>query len=216
MANIVFDLDGTLIDSAPDLHGCANRILRAEGHAPITLDEARSFIGNGAGEFLRLMRLARGIPDRDHDRLMATFMEDYAKAVYLTRLMPGAVRALGDLKAQGHRLGLCTNKPKVPCLAVLDHLGLTKFFDVIIAGDSLPVRKPDPQPLFAACAALGAGEDIYVGDSGVDAETARQALIPFVLYTGGYSHGEKLNATARFHDFADLPATIDAMFTEAE
>ena len=90
------------------------------------------------------------------------------------------------------------------------------IFDVVIAGDSLPVRKPDPQPLIAAFAALGAGEDIYVGDSGVDAETARRALIPFVLYTGGYSHGEPLSAAARFHDFADLPTTIDAMFVEAE
>lgn len=217
-ANIIFDLDGTLIDSAPDLQGCANRLLLDEGYAPITLEQARSYIGNGAGEFLRRMRVDRKIPDSEHERLLATFMEYYAGAVHLTRLMDGAVEALATLRKQGHRLGLCTNKPMVPCMSVLKHLGLDEFFDVIIAGDSLPVRKPDPLPLVTASHALGAGPDIYIGDSDVDAETARKALIPFLLYTGGYSGEpvERLTPLASFDRFSDLPSLVTSIFEDAE
>lgn len=186
MARIVFDLDGTLIDSAPDIHGIANALLAAEGLAPITLEQTREFIGNGASVFVQRMCAARGIPDSAHDRMLADFIAAYEDAVHLTVPYPGVPEALEALRAQGHALGVCTNKPIGPTRAVLAHLGLDRFFATVWGGDSLPVHKPDPAPLRAALDALAPGPAIYVGDSEVDAETARRAQIRFLLFTEGY------------------------------
>lgn len=210
---VVFDLDGTLIDSAPDIHGIANRLLAGEGAAPITLAQARDFIGNGAGVFVARMRAARGIPDGDHARILAAFIAAYDDAVHLTVPYPGVVAALDALAAAGWRMGVCTNKPVRPTHAVLDHLGLSRFFGAVFGGDSLPVHKPDPAPLFATYDALGATRPrVYVGDSDVDAETARRAGIGFLLYTEGYRKVPvaDLPHDAAFSNFADLPALVRA------
>lgn len=210
---IVFDLDGTLIDSAPDIHGIAKRLLAREGLAPITMAEARDFIGNGAPVFVAKMRAARGIPDSEQARLLADFLGDYHGAVHLTEIYPGVVAALDALAAAGFRLGICTNKPLRPTHAVLDHLGLSHHFGAVFGGDSLPVHKPDPAPLFATFTALGpTGPRIYVGDSGVDAETAQRAGLPFLLYTEGYRKVPvaDLPHDAAFSDFADLVPLVMA------
>lgn len=209
-ARIVFDLDGTLIDSAPDIHGIANALLAAEGLAPITLDEARDFIGNGASVFVAKMRAARGIPDSEHARLLADFVARYDDAVTLTRPYPGVEAALAALAAAGHAMGVCTNKPIRPTRAVLAHLGLDRWFATVWGGDSLPVHKPDPAPLAAAFAALGSGAALYVGDSEVDAETARRAGVPFLLFEGGYRGCpvEDLPHQARFASFDALPDIV--------
>lgn len=211
MARIVFDLDGTLIDSAPDIHGIANTVLDHEGLEPITLDEARDFIGNGASVFVARMRAIRGIADHDHDRLLASFIARYDDAVTLTRPYPNVETALQRLVDAGHTLGICTNKPLRPCKAVLAHLRLDRFFRTFWGGDSLPVHKPDPAPLIAAFAALPDGPEIYVGDSGVDAETAVRAKVSFLLFTEGYRKlpVAEMPHTAAFSDFADLPALVD-------
>ncbi|MFV0245521.1 MAG: phosphoglycolate phosphatase [Qingshengfaniella sp.] len=210
MARIVFDLDGTLIDSAPDLHATANAVLAQEGAPPVTLAEARDFIGHGTPVFVARMRAARGIPDSDQARLLAAFMARYETAVDLTRPYPGAPEALAALGAAGHRLGLCTNKPMAPCRAILAHLGLDSHFEVVLGGDSLPQRKPDPAPLHATLAALGDGQTLYVGDSETDAETATRAGVPFLLFTEGYRQSplEALPHTATFAQFADLPGLV--------
>ncbi|MBS8226394.1 phosphoglycolate phosphatase [Vannielia litorea] len=217
MARIVFDLDGTLIDSAPDIHAGANQLLEAEGAEPITLADTRSFIGQGASVFIEKMRAARGIPDSEHARLLAAFVALYETLVTRTEIYPGVVAALEALAAEGHSLGICTNKPLVPCKAVLNHLDLTRFFGVILGGDSLPTHKPDPAPLEAAFAALGDGPEIYVGDSEVDAETARRACVPFLLFTEGYrkTEVEALPHTAAFSDFADLGALVRRLVARA-
>ena len=172
MIPVVFDLDGTLIDSAPDFHAGANGLLADEGHAPLSFAEARSFIGNGAAVFVARMRAARGIPDSEQPRLHAEFVRRYDDFVSLTHPYPGVVAALGRLQARGHPLGICTNKPYRPTISVLRHLGMESLFTTIVGGDSLPVHKPDPAPLNAAFAALG-GPGLFVGDSEVDAETAQ-------------------------------------------
>lgn len=209
-ARIVFDLDGTLIDSAPDLHGIANELLAARGLEGITLQDTRNFIGDGSAVFVARMRDARGIPDNEQASLFEAFMARYDDAVTLTRPYPGAEAALERL-SRSHRLGICTNKPYQPCVAVLRHLELDRFFDTVWGGDSLPSRKPDPEPLFAAFDALGDGPRVYVGDSEVDAETARRAGVPFLLYSGGYrkSPVDKLPHTAVFDDFDDLDALVE-------
>ncbi len=212
MVPIVFDLDGTLIDSAPDLHAGANDILAEEGQEPLTLEQARAFIGNGAAVFVARMRAARGIPDSEQSRLHAEFLRRYDDFVSLTQPYPGVVEALRRLQTRGHPLGICTNKPYRATLAVLRHLGLDRFFATIWGGDSLRVHKPDPAPLHAAFAALG-GPGLFVGDSEVDAETARSAHLPLLLYAGGYrkAPAESLGATAVFDDFATLPDLVGSM-----
>ena len=211
MARIVFDLDGTLIDSAPDIMGIANRILEREGKELISLPQARDFIGNGASVFVRKMRDAQGIPDSEHDRILSDFTAAYVTAVGQTEPYPGVEDALIALKAEGHALGICTNKPIIPCRAVIKHVGLEKYFDTMIGGDSLSVHKPDPEPLHQTFADLGQGDVIYVGDSDVDAETAKRANVPFLLYTQGYLKVpvETLQTTATFDDFAVLSALIN-------
>lgn len=210
-ARIVFDLDGTLIDSAPDLHAGANGILQAEGHAPLTLEEARSYIGNGAAVFVARMRAARAIPDSEQARLLGAFLDSYDSFVGLTRPYDGVAGALAQLRAAGHRLGVCTNKPLRATRAVLAHVGLDGFFETVWGGDSLPVHKPDPAPLHAALAALGTGPAVFVGDSEVDAETALRADVPFALFLGGYrkTPAEDLRTAVTFADFAELPRLLD-------
>ena len=212
-ARVVFDLDGTLIDSAPDIHAIANGILASEGAAPITFEQARSFIGNGVSVFVEKMCAATGIPVSRHERLLAEFVRRYDDAVHLTRPYPGVREALTQLGNAGHHLGICTNKPIRPCLSVLQHLNLDSFFMTVIGGDSLALRKPDPAPLEAAFIGLPDGPEIYVGDSEVDAETAHRASVPFLLFSGGYRKApvEKLPHTAVFHKYQDMPNLLETV-----
>ncbi len=209
-AAVLFDLDGTLIDSAPDIHALANRILAAEGAAPLSLEEARGFVGRGAPAFVARMRAARGLPEAEEPRLLEAFLRGYDGAVGLTRPYPGAPEALEALKAAGHPMAICTNKPEAPARAVLAHLGLDRFFPVTLGGDSVARKKPDPLMLEEARAALGAERAVFVGDSDVDAETAERARLPFLLHTNGYrsSPVEALPHRARFSAFAALPALV--------
>jgi len=206
MRAAIFDLDGTLIDSAPDIHAAANVVLTAQGLAPITLAQARGFIGAGAPVFVERMAAARlEAPDAARTAAMlAHFLELYEGAVGLTRTYPGAVEALERLAAEGWRLGLCTNKPEGPTRSVLAHFGLERFFPVVVGGDTLAVRKPDPEPLRHVVAALGAEAPVYVGDSETDAATAQAAGIPFALYTEGYRH-TPLEALPHDFAFAEWP-----------
>ncbi|MGY6634976.1 MAG: phosphoglycolate phosphatase [Alkalilacustris sp.] len=210
MPAVVFDLDGTLIDSAPDIQAAANAVLAAEGLAPLTLSQTRGFIGAGAPVFVERMAAAtlpRPDPTRTA-RMLAAFIDRYEGAVTLTRVYPGVVDALEAMAEAGWRLALCTNKPILPTRSVLAHLGLDRFFPVVVGGDTLPVRKPDPAPLHHAIAALGGGATTYVGDSETDAETARAAGVPFALYTEGYRTAP---ASALVHEFAfaDYPRLLD-------
>jgi phosphoglycolate phosphatase len=215
LARIVFDLDGTLIDSAPDIHAIANEVLALEGCAPITLDQTRRFVGNGAAVFVARMRGARGLADAAQERMQAAFLDRYDRAVGRTHPYPGVLQALQGLRATGHRLGICTNKPILPARAVLAHLDMDGFFETVIGGDSLSVKKPDPAPLEAAFEALGAGPMIYVGDSEVDAETAQRLGVPFLLFTEGYRKTavDKLPHHAAFSDFTRLSGVLDGLWT---
>ncbi len=197
----VFDLDGTLLDTAPDIHVCAVAALAAEGLGPITLDQTRACIGAGSAMFVtRALTMLGADPDGPlHARVLAGFLAGYDDATALTRPYPGAIEALDALRDAGWRLGICTNKPERPARLLLEHLGLMDRFGALLGGDSLAVRKPDPAPLRAVLAGLGAAHGLYVGDSEVDAATAQAAGVPFALFTGGY---RKAPVAALPHDWA--------------
>lgn len=190
-AAVVFDLDGTLIDSAPDILAAANCMLADQAKPVLDLATLTSFIGDGVPRLVERVMRARDLDLSQHQACYRAFIGHYqAQNSALTRMFPGALSALHGLQASGHRLGLCTNKPAAATADVLRDFDLQDLFQVVVAGDSLPQRKPDPAPLLAAFAALEpagtSGPRLYVGDSGVDAETAQRAGIDFALFTRGY------------------------------
>lgn len=211
MARIVFDLDGTLIDSAADIAAAANATLNEVGATPLSVTEARGFVGAGAPKFVERMAQARGLDDVA--ALLPRFVHHYERAVGQTVIYAGVEDVLAQLAARGHRLGLCTNKPLRPTQAVLTHLGWGALFDVVFCGDSLPLRKPDPAPLLAALEALGDGPMIYVGDGEVDAETAERAGVPLLLFTQGYRKTpvEELVHHAAFDDWTQVPELVEGL-----
>lgn len=215
MKSIIFDLDGTLLDSAPDIQATANTVLTQRGLPPVTLAQTRSFIGSGAGAFVDRMIAAVGLrtDQAGRDRIEAEFIAIYESAHALTRIYPGVVAALDRLARAGWRLGLCTNKPMGPTRAVLEHFGLSAHFAAVAGGDTLPVRKPDPAPLHHVHAALGGGPAVYVGDSEVDAQTALAAGIPFALFTEGYRHGalSEIPHQVHFSCYTTLPEHAAAL-----
>ena len=208
---LVFDLDGTLIDSAPDIHAAANRLLAEEGLPPQPFAALRSMIGHGVPHLIDLLMKAAGQPlDPARDAsLTARYVAGYEEAVDLTRPYPYVPETLDRLASAGHRMGLCTNKPLAAVQAVLVHLDLARYFPVIVAGDSEYPRKPDPAPLHAAISRLGAGPALYIGDHEVDAATARAAGVPFLLFTEGYRATPAIALTSRaFADWRSLPALV--------
>jgi len=209
--NIIFDLDGTLIDSAPDLRRAANRMLAAEGRAPLDLAETTRFIGNGFPKLVERVMRARDLPEASYPRLLEMMRAAYeAEPAVETRPYPGVPESLAALTGAGHRLAVCTNKPEAPARHILDLLGLGHFFGEVVGGDTLPEKKPDPAPVRRALAALGAGPALYVGDSEVDAGAARATGLPFVLFTPGYRKVpvEELAPDRSFDHYAELPAIV--------
>jgi phosphoglycolate phosphatase len=212
MAAVIFDLDGTLVDSAPDIHAAVNRLLADLGEGALSAQTVKGFIGNGVPTLVARVLAACGHgPDPARQaEWQAGFLRHYeADSTTLTQLYPGVTEALSALLDQGHQLALCTNKPEGPARHILRAFGLAGFFPVVIGGDSLPQRKPDPAPLLAAADGL-AGPVLFVGDSEVDAETALAAQVPFLLFTEGYRKApvHALPHAARFDRFSDLPAQV--------
>jgi phosphoglycolate phosphatase len=191
-ATIAFDLDGTLVDTAPDLISTLNVLLAQEGLPPLALSEARPFIGRGAKWMLeRGFQAAGATLDEARapelfDRFLAHYLDHIADE---SRPFPGVEAALDRLKAEGARLVVCTNKLTDLSLALLDALDLTRRFDAVIGADATPACKPDPRHLTTAVAAVGGAmaTAVMVGDAGTDAGAARAAGAPLILVSFGYT-----------------------------
>jgi phosphoglycolate phosphatase len=208
---IVFDLDGTLIDSAPDIQAAANRLLADLGYPAFDLSTITSFIGNGIPMLVRRCLDKAGAPfgDAQLEKAIESFKAFYAEEPAVrTRPYHGVSESLAALSGGGHRLGVCTNKSEDLSKAALEDLGILRHFQTVIGGDTLSTRKPDPAGLHEAIRRLSAdaGTAIYVGDSEVDAETASNAGVRFALFTGGYrkSPVSALNHWIAFDDMRDL------------
>lgn len=212
MIGLVFDLDGTLIDSVPDIHRIANEVLEIEGLGAISLDETRAYVGHGLGHFVTQVLAQKGQPPEGalNTRITQAFLERYGQGHGLTKLYPDVIETLEYLKKQGHPLAICTNKPTAATQATLDHFGLTQFFPIVVAGDTLAQRKPNPEPLVFAQKELGVSNILFIGDSEVDADTAERARIPFALFTEGYRKTPTgtIPHDHRFSKFSELPGIV--------
>lgn len=207
MLPIVFDLDGTLIDSAPDLHAACVKMLAQENTPAPSLQTVIRYIGNGVPKLVERAMQDAGIAMSEHSRLIRAFMKFYNQdPATLTTLYPNLLPLLDALIAKGHRLAICTNKPEAPARLILDMLDIEFYFDVVVGGDTLEQKKPDPAPLLHTLQLLGTDRCLYVGDSEVDAETADRANQPMALFTAGYRKVPitRLPHDFSFDDFADL------------
>lgn len=212
--DIVFDLDGTLVDSAPDIGVAANKMLAGEGLEPIDLPTITSFIGNGLPKLVERVMRARGIGTHHFERLYDEMKDFYnAAPADESKPMPGVPALLEKLKADGHKLGVCTNKPEEPARLLLNLLGLERYFDTVVGGDSLAEKKPHPAPLILAFDKLGPGARLYVGDSEIDAEVALAAGVQFAIYSQGYRKKaiEGLPHDFRFDHFNALGPIVDRL-----
>ena len=216
MTPIVFDLDGTLIDSLPDIVVAANKMLADFGKPPLSEATIRGFIGNGLPVLVQRVRRAS---DLDEPGALDSILKHYNAAPSdLTRPYSGVLDALKALKGNGYPMGICTNKEYELTLPVLENLGLAPFFDVVVGGNSRPTRKPDGEPLLHCFQELGFSAGIFIGDSEVDAETGQNAGVPFGLFEGGYRKTpvEQLPHTFSFKDFADLPDLVERTVLSAK
>lgn len=222
-AVVAFDLDGTLVDTAPDLVGALNVLLTQEGIAQLPLDQARPYIGHGARRLIERGFAAAGAPLDERqvsglfDRFIAHYLDHIADE---SRPFPGVVEALDLMAEAGARLAVCTNKRTDLSLALLDALDLTRRFAAVIGADAAPAPKPDPRHLTTAVAAAGGdiGRAVMVGDAATDAGAARAAGTPLVLVSFGYTEipAAELAPDELIHHFDDLPAACVRLLRACE
>ena len=212
---LVFDLDGTLVDSAADIAEAVNRLFDALALPRVDAALVRGWIGDGVSALVATA-LAHQRSALALEQALPLFMSGYHDCLLRSpRLYPGVAPALASLQQAGVPMAICTNKPAAMVAPLLQHLGIAGFFAHIIGGDSLPQRKPDPAPLRAAFAALGsdpaAPRGIFVGDSEFDVETASNTGVPMLLFLRGYRKTpvEDLPHRAAFDDFRQLPALVE-------
>ncbi len=214
-ALVVFDLDGTLIDSAPDMHRAVNLMLADMGCPPLSLPEIRTMVGDGASALIARALAARQCVTADPTKALEQFLEHYEEnPTAFTPTFPGVPETLERLQAIGLTLAICTNKPTRLTHMILERLGINRFFVRVIAGDTLPFRKPDPRALIEVLNVFGTppAAAIMVGDSEVDAATAHAANVPFVLMTYGYHRGpiDGISSIATLDHFAELATLLHA------
>ena len=207
---VLIDVDGTLVDSVPDLAYCVDELMKALGRPVHGEAKVRNWVGNGVERLVRralIGQLDGEPPDEDYARAYPIFLELYGENTSKrSRLYPGIREGIDWLKSQGYLLGCVTNKAAQFTLLLLRDLGVRDDFGIVVAGDTLPVKKPDPAPLLHAALHFGvsAAESLMVGDSVSDVKAARAAGFQIVCMSYGYNHGVDIRT-------ADPDAVIDSL-----
>lgn len=213
---LLFDLDGTLIDSVPDIAAAVDQALEANIYPPAGEAKIRQWVGNGARKLIEraaadALELAEGAaPDAVVEALLASFFDFYGKASCVkTGLYPGVLATLNYWQRRGIAMACVTNKPERFSRDILAGLELDGLMPVLVGGDTLPQRKPDPAQLYFACQRLGVAVEntVMVGDSRNDVDAARAAGMPVACVSYGYNHGAPVaeaNPDLLVDHFADL------------
>lgn len=217
---VIFDLDGTLVDSAGDIAAALNEVLGIRRLPPYSTSEVTRFIGNGISALVHRAFLERGISlDADELSTQATvFQMAYNSCLTnSTKAYDGVVEAVSALRDRGTLTGICTNKEEGLALRIVNRLGLWEYFDVVIGGTSGRLPKPSPDPLLEAIARLGILREntIMVGDSATDLNCARNAGVPFIGVTFGYSPAEMtvLGPDASIESYVNLGEACVALWS---
>ncbi|MEM8877909.1 MAG: HAD family hydrolase [Pseudomonadota bacterium] len=212
----VFDLDGTLIDTAPDLMAALNGVLAGVGLPPVTLEDTKGIVGQGARAMIEraLRQLGEPVGKHDIDALFQSFLVHYEAHIAVhSRPYPGLMDALDELADRGFVLAVCTNKLESLARQLLDELEMTARFAAIVGGGATTRSKPAPDPLLLAVDQAGGGKAVMIGDSIADAGSARAAGVPCILVDFGYTDrpAHSLGADLVISHFDALIAGIDSL-----
>jgi len=217
-SSILFDLDGTLVDSAPDLGRALNHVLTKNGLAPVSLEEVRIFVGQGARVLLQrgFAHYGRTPSEAELDEAMAEFLAYYHDNICIDSVAyEGVETVLQDLSGLGVILGVCTNKTEPLSVQLIEQLGLSKYFATICGSDTVRNRKPHPDHILEALDRAGgkAASSIMIGDSRADVDSARAAGLPVIAMSYGYTPvpARELGADLVLDHFADLPDAIRSL-----
>lgn len=210
---IVIDLDGTMLHTAPELAESANRMLREMGCLPVSQDLLMSYIGNGVGWLVKRALTGDMYAEPEaalYKQAAPLFDKHYNDLLLQSKTFDGVFEGLDAMKAAGFRLGCITNKAERFTLPLLKHIGLDKYFDIVLAGDTLSEKKPHPMPLLHAAKFFNTPIEklLLIGDSLNDTTAARNAGCPVFCVPYGYNHGEPVDGLDLDAVITNLPATL--------
>ncbi|HBM07768.1 phosphoglycolate phosphatase [Pseudomonas sp. Choline-3u-10] len=217
---VMFDLDGTLMDSVPDLAAAVDKMLMLLGREPAGMARVRDWVGNGSKVLVRRALAGKlqhdGVADELADEALALFMQAYSGGHELTTVYPGVRECLDWLRERDVKLSIITNKPAQFIEPLLEEKGLAGYFQWLVGGDTLPQQKPDPAALLWVMSQAGVAPDasLFVGDSRNDVRAAKAAAVPCVALTYGYNHGEPIAneaPTLVLDDLRELVASVSGL-----
>ncbi|WP_226780542.1 HAD-IA family hydrolase [Oceaniglobus trochenteri] len=219
MRTVIFDLDGTLADTALDMLAAANACFRALGHGDLLRGETDQGVGLRGGRAMLTLGLSRlGIaPEAGRlDELYPLLLEHYRENIHVhSRFYPGVAEAVQRLRDGGYAVGICTNKPEALAERLMQSMGARDWFGALIGADTLPTRKPDPEPLFEAVRRCGGniGQAVMIGDTVTDHQTARNARVPSVLvgFGPGADKARALMPDAMLEHYDDLDGVVASL-----
>ena len=220
---LLFDLDGTIIDSAPDVCESVNKTLKIMNRATIKTEDVKLLVGYGARTLCQKALDITGKPGtkKEVEYLHEGFLKNYREnPCKKTSIFPGAMEVLKKFQKENIKIGICTNKPEATCFPVLEALGLRNLFSSVICGDTLKFCKPDARHIYYALDEMNADlkTTAFIGDSEADIEAAKNAGIPCILVTFGYclSPHESLGANALINHYSELEETLRNIITSQQ